>query len=205
MTLLSLSRDLELPPVSIVRAIIRVRVDNAYPDMLDRDRKQIVKSIINEDNAELVDLFLADWEVEQLQAAKAFDVIGYQRDPSEIESNKWEQAIYTFLNERNINYLTEDELRAGGSRTTPDVLLLDNCVINGQQIRWIDAKNFYGSGLKESSGIVKKMEKQIAKYETEFGGSGAIMFKHGFSQKFIGTLPSTLFLDAGPLHFDVVA
>uniref|UniRef100_A0A7S4K148 CDAN1-interacting nuclease 1 n=1 Tax=Odontella aurita TaxID=265563 RepID=A0A7S4K148_9STRA len=201
-TLLQLGRDLDLPPVSIFRAVLRQRVDVTYPDMLHRDKKQLVKSVISADDAgaDLGHSLLTEWENEQLQTAKEFDIIGYSAVASEIESNKWEEAIYTFLDDRDVNYLAEDDMRAVGSRITPDCLLLDDCVINGREVRWIDAKNYYGSGLRESNGMMNKMKKQIAKYEAEFGGSGAIVFKHGFSQKFTRTLPSTLFLDSGPLH-----
>lgn len=202
-TLLQLSKELDLPPVNIVRTILRERVDNAYPEMIFRDRKQMVKSIVYEDNLELVNTFLTAWEIKQLQIAKEFDVIGYSADTTTNgPPEEWEQAIYAYLKERNINYLTEDDMREAGSRITPDCLLLDDCVINGHKVRWIDAKSFYGSGLRESSGIVTKMYKQIAKYEAEFGGSGAIIFKHGFSQNIPRKFPSTLFLDAGPLHME---
>jgi hypothetical protein len=201
-TLLRLSGDLDMPPVSILRAIIRKRVEEAFPEMSKKsDITRIVKSIINDEDPELVQQFLSSWETRQMQTAKAEDIIGYSDVGGQIESSKWEREIYKFLDERGINYLTEEDMRLAGSRITPDCLVLDNCVVNGREVRWIDAKNFYGSGLKECNGIKNKMTKQIAKYEAEFGGSGAIVFKHGFSQKFMETFPSKLFLDSGPLPF----
>lgn len=185
-TLLQLSGDLSVPPVNIVRVIVRARVEDAHPELRPRDKKIIVRDVINESNQDNVDTFLeSDWEVEQLQIAKDFDVIGYSSQASEIESSKWENAIYEYLTERNINFLTEDDLRDAGAKYTPDCLLLDDVVINGQKVRWIDAKNFYGSGLRESNAMTKKMKKQIDRYEAEFGGSGAVVFKQGFSEKFI--------------------
>mmetsp|Transcript_11918 Transcript_11918/g.25757 ORF Transcript_11918/g.25757 Transcript_11918/m.25757 type:complete len:389 (+) Transcript_11918:110-1276(+) len=203
-TLLQLSANLDLPPVNIIRAIVRVRVEEAYPDFRERDKKIIVKNIINESDPEMLHEFLSDWEMQQLQIAKEFDCIGYTSTSmqSAVEASKWEQAIYSFLKEHDINFLTEDEMRAANSSTTPDVLLLDDCVINGQVVRWIDAKNYYGSGLRESKVMVKKTKKQIAKYEDAFGGSGAIVFKRGFSERFMQSCPATLFLDVGPLKFD---
>ena len=37
--------------------------------------------------------------------------------------------------------------RHGTGLITPDVLFLDDVVINGSPCRWIDAKNFYGADL----------------------------------------------------------
>lgn len=200
-TLLQLSRDLGLPPVNILREIVKERVFQEHPDMEIKDRNKIVKQVIREDNKALVSKFLTDWELDQLQVAKEVDIVGYESQPAgmEIESEKWEKAIYKFLSDNKINFLTEEDMRAANSRITPDCLLLDDCVINGRKVRWIDAKNYYGSGLRESNGISKKISKQIEKYNAEFGGDGAIVFKNGFSQKYLRNFPSALFLDAGPL------
>lgn len=137
--------------------------------------------------------------MEQLQLAKESDVISYQDQPNEIRSNIWEEALYTHLEECDVNYTTEDELRKVGSRITPDCLLLDDCVINGKHVRWIDVKSSYASGLRENVHFAKKLKKQIAKYQGEFGANGAVIFKHGFSSKLAKQNPHTLFLDAGPL------
>lgn len=56
-SLMRLSADLDLPPVSIFRAIVARRVLEAYPDLRDRDRKRIVKGIISEDDSEHVEIF----------------------------------------------------------------------------------------------------------------------------------------------------
>jgi hypothetical protein len=200
-TIQKLSWEVDLPPVSIIRAIVRSRVDEAYPDWKFADCKRLVKNIISgkAKEEEINRFLLTEWEMEQLQMAKESDVISYQEQPSEIRSNVWEEALYTYLEEQDIKYTTEDDMRQAGSRITPDCLLLDDCVINGKNVRWIDAKNSYASGLRENWHFAKKLKQQIAKYENEYGASGAVIFKHGFSSKLAKENPYTLFLDAGPL------
>jgi hypothetical protein len=141
--------------------------------------------------------FLTEWEIQELQTAKLSDGVGFTR--AHVASSTWEQALYSFLDDQQINYITEDALREAGMRITPDCLLLDDCVINGQRVRWIDAKSFYASGLKQNWHFAKALKRQIMKYESEFGENGAVIYKHGFSQKVDQNHPSTLFLDAGPL------
>jgi hypothetical protein len=196
-SLLKLAVDNDLPPVSIIRAIIASRVDKAHPDLLHRDRKRIVKSIISERSPENIQEFLSEWELEELHRAKEFDVVGYSEETE--TPILWEEALYSFLDSENISYVTEDMLRLAGMKMTPDCLLLDDCYINGQKVRWIDAKSFYASGLRENKHFSNSLKKQIKKYETEFGESGAVIFKHGFSRKLRNANPSCLFLDGGSI------
>jgi hypothetical protein len=167
--------------------------------MLKRDRKRIVKSVINEEDQQQVLDFLTEWEIQELQTAKLSDVVGYTKVRYHVASSIWEQALYSFLDQQQINYVTEDAMREAGMQITPDCLLLDDCAINGQRVRWIDAKNFYASGLKQNWHFAKALNKQIMKYESAYGESGAVIYKHGFSQEVDRNHPYTLFLDAGPL------
>jgi len=198
--ILEMSHALNLPPVSIVRAVVQSRVDKAHPHWRARDRKRLVKEIIHDDSHYSSDEFLSSREWEQLQIAKASDVVGYQEERNDDGAREWEEALHAFLEEHNINYVTEDELRQAGAPRTPDCLLLDDCTFNGRKVRWIDSKSFYGSGLKQNGYFVKSLKKQIASYEAAFGETGAVIFKHGFSQDLSSRLPDTLFLDAGPLE-----
>ena len=199
-SLLDMAEEFDLPPVSIIRAIIANRVEKAYPDLRDRDRKSIVKSIISEGSAEYVEEFLTDWELHQLQQAKEFDMVGYSEEGD--TPILWEEALYAYLSEQNINYVTEEMLREKEMKFTPDCLLLDDVFINGNLVRWIDAKSFFASGLRENQHFKNSLKKQIHRYETEFGESGAFIFRHGFSQKLLKENPSTLFLDGGPLDME---
>ena len=55
--------------------------------------------------------------------------------------------------------MNETMLKDLGSKSTPDCVLLDDCYINGQLVRWIDMKNFYGSC--QSIHFVDKLKKQV--------------------------------------------
>jgi hypothetical protein len=198
--LLEIARDMDLPPVSVFRAIVASRVFDAYPDLLDRDKKRIVKSIISERNPENIKEFLSESELKELQKAKECDMVGYSEQTE--TPVLWEKALYAFLDDQDVNYVTEDALREAEMKITPDCLILDDCYINDQLVRWVDVKSFYGSGLRENRHFSNSLKKQVEKYETEFGESGAVVFKHGFSSKLRNKNPSTLFLDAGPLSED---
>lgn len=158
-TLRQLSEDLDVPAVHVARAVLRARVERARPDMRQRDRRTIVKNVINESDRQSVAEFLSDWEADQLRIAKRKDDIGYTSSQAHAEAFKWEEAIHAFLKERGVNFLTEEDMLAANSTNTPDVLLLDDCIINGRPVRWIDAKNYYGSGLRTSYMMVNKTKK----------------------------------------------
>ena len=203
--LLDISYELDLSPVSIFRSIVAPRVLNAYPNLTcvgrNRPAGKIVQSIINEANTDHVNDLLTDWELNELQIAKENDVVGYTDNCSD-SAKEWEQIIYTWLDEQNINYITEDTLKQHGyeENGTPDCVLLDDLYINGQQIRWIEFKSFYASGLKENALFTKKaVHRQIEKYNKAYGKSGAMILKRGFSSEVSKRYPSTLFLDGGPL------
>eukprot|EP00980_Cylindrotheca_fusiformis_P013312 scaffold3389_cov119-Cylindrotheca_fusiformis.AAC.4 len=195
--LLDIAHDLDLPPVSVFRAVVSFRVFEKYPDFLLRDKKRIVKSIISETSPDNLREFISEWELKELQKAKEYDVVGYSEQTE--APVLWEKALYEFLDNKEINYASEKELRDAEMKITPDCIILDDCYINGQLVRWMDVKSFYGSGLRENRHFSNSLKRQVTKYETEFKGSGAVVFKHGFSNKLSGSSPSTLFLDAGPL------
>ena len=75
----------------------------------------------------------------------------------------------------------------------PDILFLDHVEINGQPVAWIDAKHFYGADVGFQR---KKMSKQMMRYINEWG-SGAIVFRHGFSENLY--MAGVTMLDASPL------
>lgn len=208
--LLDISYELDLSPVSIFRSLVAPRVLNAYPNLScvgrNRPAGKIVQSIINEANTDHVNDFLTNWELNELQIAKENDVVGYKDNNNRCDSAKeWEKTIYTWLDEQNVNYITEDTLKQHGyeENGTPDCVLLDDLYINGQQIRWIEFKSFYASGLKENAFFTKKaVHKQIQKYNKAYGKSGAMILKRGFSLEVSKRYPSTLFLDGGPLLKD---
>ena len=202
-SLLEMARELDLPPVSIFRAILSWKVLQLHPELSCGRRKEIVKSIITEGNNSIIaDTFLSAWELQQLQTAKNNDVVGHERQCSVDTPVMWEEAVCSFLKKRKINFVTETTLKEAEFKSTPDCLILDDLYINGQLIKWIEVKSFYASGLKENSYFTKKQIKdQMEKYSSNFG-SGAFIFKDGFCRSIKKKYPSTLFLDGGPMSLD---
>ena len=63
-------------------------------------------------------------------------------------------------------------------------------MINSQAVRWMDCKGYYGSASSQS--FYKKHAKQIQKYNAEFGGIGAVVFKLGYSEDLVRYIHSSL-------------
>ena len=87
----------------------------------------------------------------------------------------------------------EQQKEHGRPIRTPDILFLDHVTINGSPVAWIDAKHFYGADVDFQR---KKTKKQMTRYMDEWG-SGAIVYRHGFSENLF--IPGVSMLDAGPL------
>ena len=205
-SLLDISQAYDLPPVSILRAILAPRVLNAYPQFtcLDRSRPagRIVQSIISGDDPDRSREFLSEWEVNELKVAKEFDMVGYSSGNC-TAAEEWERTIYDFLDGHGIKYITEDTLNfyGYGGRGTPDCLLVDDLYIHGKRVGWIEFKCFYASGLRQNTYFTRKsVGRQVEKYQKAFGTSGAVILKHGFSTEISQRYPSTLLLDGGSLN-----
>lgn len=200
--LLEIAQKHDLPPVSLFRAIVGPRVLRANPRLTCLDTRRpagrIVQSIISESNQLHVDTFLSGWELKQLQTAKAHDIVGYQNNNCTVGED-WEQAVYNFLDERGISYITEESMKHD-TTVTPDCLLVDDLFINGKQIKWIEVKSFYASGLRQTSHFTRGIASQVERYESEFGQHGAVILRNGYTEKISRKYPSTLFLDGGPLN-----
>jgi hypothetical protein len=200
-SLLDMSRELDVPPCNIFRAILSSRLVRLHKKHSKQERKRIIKSMLYECNMEYINEFLSDErEFQQMQTAKRNDIVGYAgHDLRTNIPQKWENQVMDYLDQHNINYVTEDVLRQSDASSTPDFLVLDDLHINNQLIRWIEVKSFYVSGLKENHYILtKSLVNQVNRYVTEFG-PGAVILKNGFSDTMIGKLESTLLLDSGPL------
>lgn len=192
-----ISRSLDLPPVAIFRMLLDERVRATFPDLLDRDKKLLVKLALRGEG-EAYETLMSKRDRKELAAAKEADQSSYSNDPMEREKSiKWEQALCDYLDAAAVSYATEDEVKAFGYKSTPDVVVLDDLYINGQRVRWIDSKNYYGSAY--SKHFAKKMVEQSERYDLVFMGSGALIYRLGFSQKLATALPHCLLLDHGPL------
>lgn len=107
------------------------------------------------------------------------------QDESRDRAEQFEIDLGKVLTNMNVPFKTQDELSVeqikvhGRAINTPDFLMRSDLVINGHPIKWIDAKNFYGA----NTFMIKiSIKKQTKKYLNKWG-PGAIVFRHGFSEK----------------------
>lgn len=116
---------------------------------------------------------------------------------SKILSEKFEKKVYKFFRNKKISIITENELRQkqqkkyGRHIITPDLLFKNEMIINGQKIKWIDCKNYYGSATNNI--MIKKNQKQIDKYTSHFG-NGALLFAYGFNDELKNKLHNVMLL-----------
>ena len=116
---------------------------------------------------------------------------------SKILSEKFEKKVYKFFRNKKIAIITENELRQkqqkkyGRHIITPDLLFKNEMIINGQKIKWIDCKNYYGSATNNI--MIKKNQKQIDKYTSHFG-NGALLFAYGFNDELKNKLHNVMLL-----------
>lgn len=195
-SLTGIALELDLPPVSVFRAILARRVLDRYTR---RPAGKIIQAIISESDQGLVHTFLSKWELNELQNAKKYDVIGFVMNTTLPED--WENELFQYLDEHHISYVKEENLKSMNTKSTPDCLLLDELYINGRKVKWIEFKSYYASGLRENWWFTKKIFTQATKYVNEFG-EGAIIMKSGFTERLDGSFSSMLFLDSGPLSTD---
>lgn len=98
-----------------------------------------------------------------------------------VKSQAYEDAVGEHLRGRGLNFETEEQLRlaqiakCGAPRITPDFLFTRPIHIDGQEVNWLDAKDYpmYGCRL-----VASGLEKQAVKYTTRFG-PGAMVFNGG--------------------------
>jgi hypothetical protein len=125
-------------------------------------------------------------EYKEFLAAEAGDIVA-NADQGSLSENAdaFEDVIANFLEQKGISFIRQTQLEVeqkkdfGKAILTPDFLFLDEVVINGRSVTWIDAKAYYGANIPFN---VKKMKKQMSRY-IDLWGSGAIIYLQGFSEK----------------------
>jgi hypothetical protein len=191
----------DLPPVAIFRDMLGFRVKNFIPfsKLGEKALKLLVKNGLRGEG-EAWDRLMNDRDKQELADAKAVDDMTYAEDDNGERkiSMEWEKTLYTYLDSQGIQYVTEKTLQKAGSKSTPDCVFLDDCYINGKLIRWIDMKCSYGTEC--SKYFMTTLAKQSAKYDQDFKGQGAFIYKFGYSELLPLKFPQTLFLDRGPLR-----
>ena len=132
----------------------------------------------------LLEVFRA--RAEEFDAAEEADRVSNvdQSETHAIRADAFETILADWFEEQGVRLRRQPELvkeqsaEIGRPKLTPDILFLDHVEINGQPVAWIDAKHFYGA---DAGFQRKKMLKQMMRYINEWG-SGAIVFRHGFSE-----------------------
>lgn len=114
------------------------------------------------------------------------------------ERGKWgEGLLHDWLDKRDLDYRTEEDLRATHKKT-PDVLLDKPMKINGTDVFWIESKASFGDEIE----LKKNVRRQLKPY-TELFGTGAVVYWFGFVEGIdppedILLLDKTYFDDGGP-------
>jgi len=178
MNVLKLSSKYDGSPLNLLRLIFMDKYKKKLTQLIKknnilslRDKKQLELSISN-------DLYALINQDEILK-----------------KSNNFEFLIQKILDLNGIKYKTQNQLaeeqikKLNKAVNTPDFLILDNLTINGNKIKWIDAKNFYGL---DNQYIRKRIKEQTKKYLNTWG-LGAIIFNLGFCSEL--KLNDILFID----------
>jgi len=139
-------------------------------------------------------------ERKEFEEAEAADrVSNVDQSEVQVKADKFEDILSDWFEEQGVKLRRQPEMvreqsaQHGRPVATPDILFLDHVEINGNPVAWIDAKHFYGADVKFQR---KKMAAQMSRYINEWG-SGAVVYRHGFSANLF--MPGCTLLDASPL------
>jgi hypothetical protein len=209
-----ISLKYDLPAMAIFRAILSLRLerDYRYAQLTQKEQKQIIKYCLRLNNNEEIDNQFGDLinemlsvnsrDREQLKLAKLIDQTSYNDDYIGEKENSlgWEQSLYNYLDKNNISFIREEVLQEEKRKATPDALFDKNSLfINNIPVRWIDCKSYYGSS--QSPNFLEKAIKQINRYNKEFEGNGAIVYRLGYGEELYQKLKGKcLILGRGPLE-----
>ena len=183
-SIVDLSKKYDFPPVNVFRVVL---------ESMGWSKKRIKDSLRHPSS-------MKQREREEFEAAEAVDrVSSVDQSETQVKADLFEDILADWFEQQGIRLRRQPEMvkeqseLLGRPVRTPDLLFLDHVYINDQPVAWIDAKHFYGSDVDFQR---KKMKKQMNRYIEEWG-SGAIMFRHGFSENLY--LPGVLMLDASPI------
>lgn len=85
---------------------------------------------------------------------------------------------------------------------TPDMVIHPPLQVNGAEVGWVDAKNFYASALFARKRFMPEahMAETAARYNAAYG-TGAFVLRRGFCERLLAQTPALL-LDGGPVPLD---
>ena len=180
-SIIELSQRYDFPPMNIFRVVL---------EAMGWSKKKIKESLREPSS-------MKSREREEVEAAEAADrVSNVDQSEVQVRADLFEDILADWFEEKGVRLRRQPEMVKqqmadhGRPIRTPDLLFLDHVYINGEPIAWIDAKHFYGADVDFQR---KKMRKQMNRYIDEWG-SGAIVFRHGFSENLY--MPGVLMLDS---------
>lgn len=183
-SVVDLSTRFDFPPMNIFRIILTEM----------RWSKSKIKESLRQPSK------LSKREREEFEAAEAADrVSNVDQGESQERADLFEDILADWFEDQGVRLRRQPEMvkeqkqDLGRPVRTPDILFLDHVEINGKPVAWIDAKHFYGADVDFQR---KKMAKQMARYMEEWG-SGAVVYRHGFSANLF--MPGCTLLDANVL------
>ncbi|MAM35552.1 MAG: hypothetical protein CL988_00105 [Euryarchaeota archaeon] len=183
-SVVDLSKRFDFPPMNIFRIVLAEM----------RWSKSKIKEHLRQPSR------LSDRERTEFEAAEAADrVSNVDQGESQERADLFEDILADWFEQQGVRIRRQPEMvkeqkqDLGRPVRTPDILFLDHVEINGKPVAWIDAKHFYGADVDFQR---KKMAKQMARYIEEWG-SGAVVYRHGFSANLF--MPGCLLLDANVL------
>ena len=183
-SVVDLSTRFDFPPMNIFRIILTEM----------RWSKSKIKESLRQPSK------LSKRERTEFEAAEAADrVSNVDQGESQERADLFEDILADWFEQQGVRIRRQPEMvkeqkqDLGRPVRTPDILFLDHVEINGKPVAWIDAKHFYGADVDFQR---KKMAKQMARYIEEWG-SGAVVYRHGFSANLF--MPGCLLLDANVL------
>jgi len=167
-SVVDLSTRFDFPPMNIFRIILTEM----------RWSKSKIKESLRQPSK------LSKRERAEFEAAEAADrVSNVDQGESQERADLFEDILADWFEDQGVRLRRQPEMvkeqkqDLGRPVRTPDILFLDHVEINGKPVAWIDAKHFYGADVDFQR---KKMAKQMARYIEEWG-SGAVVYRHGFS------------------------
>jgi len=184
MGVVELSKKYDFPPMNIFRQILSEKGWS----------KSKIKEYVRAPSR------FSERERKEFEAAEEADTVSnVDQSETHLRADVFENILADWFEEQGVRLRRQPELvkeqsvEIGRPKVTPDILFLDHVEINGQPVSWIDAKHFYGADVGFQR---KKMQKQMMRYINEWG-SGAIVFRHGFSENLY--MAGVTMLDASPL------
>ena len=168
--ILLISKKYDGSPLNIMRIILT-----------QTNSKKKIKKLFNK--PELLD----EYDYKQFEIAKNnddFALINQYKIQKQAE--EFETHIEEVLKRMGVKYKTQNQLSkeqiesCGIAFSTPDFLIESELKINEHIIKWIDAKNFFGSNVSfMKTKIIDQTKKYIKNY-----GNGSIIFSLGFNESY---------------------